>query len=204
MILLLWQDQYIFNTNPFSWVLGANIGRWCAWLHACSSNDESEHFDRSSLFVQKATKSRESGLLQTVERYLTERWQRILIFFINIYLEIFRFFFYIKLSKNPQGLPATYSDLDTIACVKSSLKKLTTKEKLWHASENGCMVCRDHKLTNGTRRYIAKSLRESPQREFLYKLMLRLSIPWCYITQQKDNTPAVMCIENGSFFSSLC
>lgn len=124
-------------------------------------------------------------------------------FFINIYLEIFRFFF-IQLSKNPQGLPATYSDLDTIACVKNSLKKLTTKEKLWHASQNGCMVCRDHKLTNGTRGYIAKSLRESPQREFLYKLILRLSIPWCYITQQKDNTPAVMCIENGSFFSSLC
>lgn len=96
------------------------------------------------------------------------------LFFINIYLEIF---FFIQLSKNPQGLPATYSDLDTIACVKSSLKKLTTKEKLWHASENGCMVCRDHKLTNGTRGYIAKSLRESPQREFLYKLMLRLSIP---------------------------
>lgn len=93
MILLLWQDQYIFNTNPFSWVLGANIGRWCAWLHACSSNDESEHFDRSSLFVQKTSKSRESGLLQTVERYLTERWQRILIFYKHLFGNISIFFY---------------------------------------------------------------------------------------------------------------
>lgn len=113
--ILLWQDQYILNTNPFSWVLGANMGRWCAWLHACSSNDESEHFDRSSLFVQKTSKSRESGLLQTVERYLTERWQRILIFYKHLFGNISIFF----ISNSPKTLrvyqPLTLISIPSLA-----------------------------------------------------------------------------------------
>lgn len=44
------------------------------------------------------------------------------------------------------------------------VKKLTTKEKLWHASQNGCMVNRSH-VNQWYSVYIAVSLRKPAKRK---------------------------------------
>lgn len=142
MIRFIWQDQYIFNTNRFfdSWLLSGDdvLGfkrRIRTKQQVLVISSESKQKSRVFwIWNPRIHYNKLNDNLQNTDKeYL---------FFLNIYREMSRFFY--QTFWKPLG---TISQLPSFAT--KFVKHLTAKEKLWHASQNGCMVYRSHRLTNG-------------------------------------------------------